>query len=470
MDEKIIIIGAGAAGIASAARLYKKGFQNLEILEATNRIGGRIQTIPFGANVVDLGGQWCHGEKGNVVYQLAGPLGLLESSIVSDDNVILRSNGELVPQDIADRMMAVSEKIMESKEIERYTGTLGQYFTERFMKAMELPKNRDIDEELVQKFLAYFHNEQRGFIAIDSWYDLTAAGSAADEECEGDQELSWKGKGYRSVLDLLLRRHPAQNDVPIPVEKFTKFNKFVTNISWYNGPDRPLVVTCADGTQHEAAHVIVTSSIGVLKENLRTMFTPQLPMAKQKAIKGIYLGTVNKIIMEFGKPFWKSLGNVFGLMWEHEDLEQLRHSKFAWTEGVSMFLKVDRQPNLLVAWMIGTEGRQAEQLPDKEIVDGMMFLLKKFFKNKVVERPIRMIRSKWSSDKNFRGSYSSRSLTTEALKTGHDKMAVPVKNSDGKPVLMFAGEATSEEYFGTVHGAIASGWREADRIVEYYEE
>lgn len=176
------------------------------------------------------------------------------------------------------------------------------------------------------------------------------------------------------------------------MEKFTKFNKFVTNISWYNGPDRPLVVTCADGTQHEAAHVIVTSSIGVLKENLRTMFTPQLPMAKQKAIKGIYLGTVNKIIMEFGKPFWKSLGNVFGLMWEQEDLEQLRHSKFAWTEGVSMFLKVDRQPNLLVAWMIGPEGRQAEQLPDKEIIDGMMFLLKKFFKNKGVERPIRMIR------------------------------------------------------------------------------
>ncbi|EDS31149.1 amine oxidase [Culex quinquefasciatus] len=470
MDEKIIIIGAGAAGIASAARLYKKGFRNLEILEATNRIGGRIQTVPFGANVVDLGGQWCHGEKGNAVYQLAGPLGLLESSIVSDDNVILRSNGELVPQDIADRMMAISEKIMESKEIERYTGTLGQYFTERFMKTMELPKNRDIGEELIQQFLAYFHNEQRGFIAIDSWYNLTAAGSAADEECEGDQELSWKGKGYRSVLELLLRRHPAQNDVSIPVEKFTKFNKFVTNISWYNGPDRPLVVTCADGTQHEAAHVIVTSSIGVLKENLRTMFTPQLPMAKQKAIKGIYLGTVNKIIMEFGKPFWKSLGNVFGLMWEQEDLEQLRHSKFAWTEGVSMFLKVDRQPNLLVAWMIGPEGRQAEQLPDKEIIDGMMFLLKKFFKNKGVERPIRMIRSKWSSDKNFRGSYSSRSLTTEALKTGHDKMAVPVKNSEGKPVLMFAGEATSEEYFGTVHGAIASGWREADRIVEYYEE
>ncbi|XP_039435651.1 spermine oxidase-like isoform X2 [Culex pipiens pallens] len=470
MDSKIILIGAGSAGIAAASRLYTKGFQNLEILEATNRIGGRINTIRFGANVVDLGGQWCHGERGNVVYELAGPLRLLEPSFTFEKVVLIRSNGEQVPQNISDRMMKVGEQIMKSKAIVRFKGTLGEYFVERFLNEMNVPENYDIDEKLVLKFLACFHNDLREIFAIDSWYELTAAGSAAFKECEGYQELGWKGKGYKSVLELLMRRHPAQNDVPIPVEKFTKFNKFVTNISWYNGPDRPLVVTCADGTQHEAAHVIVTSSIGVLKENLRTMFTPQLPMAKQKAIKGIYLGTVNKIIMEFGKPFWKSLGNVFGLMWEHEDLEQLRHSKFAWTEGVSMFLKVDRQPNLLVAWMIGTEGRQAEQLPDKEIVDGMMFLLKKFFKNKVVERPIRMIRSKWSSDKNFRGSYSSRSLTTEALKTGHDKMAVPVKNSDGKPVLMFAGEATSEEYFGTVHGAIASGWREADRIVEYYEE
>lgn len=58
MDPKIVIIGAGVAGIAAARKLLERGFRNILVLEAENRIGGRIQTIPFGGNVVDLGAQW----------------------------------------------------------------------------------------------------------------------------------------------------------------------------------------------------------------------------------------------------------------------------------------------------------------------------------------------------------------------------------------------------------------------------
>lgn len=46
-DHKVIIVGAGAAGIAAASRLVEKGLQNILILEAKNRIGGRIHTVPF---------------------------------------------------------------------------------------------------------------------------------------------------------------------------------------------------------------------------------------------------------------------------------------------------------------------------------------------------------------------------------------------------------------------------------------
>ena len=60
MNPKIVIIGSGAAGIAAAARLYEKGFKNFVILESEKRIGGRIHSIPFASNVVDLGAQWYH--------------------------------------------------------------------------------------------------------------------------------------------------------------------------------------------------------------------------------------------------------------------------------------------------------------------------------------------------------------------------------------------------------------------------
>lgn len=58
MSKTVIIIGAGASGVAAATKLVANGFKHVQILEAENRIGGRINTIPFAANVVDMGAQW----------------------------------------------------------------------------------------------------------------------------------------------------------------------------------------------------------------------------------------------------------------------------------------------------------------------------------------------------------------------------------------------------------------------------
>lgn len=57
-NKKIVIIGAGASGFAAATKLIQNGFEKIIVLEAENRIGGRINTIPFGESVVDMGGQW----------------------------------------------------------------------------------------------------------------------------------------------------------------------------------------------------------------------------------------------------------------------------------------------------------------------------------------------------------------------------------------------------------------------------
>lgn len=58
MDKQIIIIGGGASGFAAASKLISNGFVNIRILEAENRFGGRVNTISFGSNVVDMGAQW----------------------------------------------------------------------------------------------------------------------------------------------------------------------------------------------------------------------------------------------------------------------------------------------------------------------------------------------------------------------------------------------------------------------------
>lgn len=58
MNKRIVIIGAGSSGIAAATKLKSNGFLNIKVLEAENRIGGRINTVRFGENVLDLGAQW----------------------------------------------------------------------------------------------------------------------------------------------------------------------------------------------------------------------------------------------------------------------------------------------------------------------------------------------------------------------------------------------------------------------------
>ena len=68
-----LFLGAGAAGLAAASRLARSGFLNVTILEASNRIGGRVRSsLEFGKNhgYVELGAQWIHGEIGNVAFKV----------------------------------------------------------------------------------------------------------------------------------------------------------------------------------------------------------------------------------------------------------------------------------------------------------------------------------------------------------------------------------------------------------------
>lgn len=56
------------------------------------------------------------------------------------------------------------------------------------------------------------------------------------------------------------------------------------------------------------------------------------------------------------------------------------------------------------------------------------------------------------------------------MNVSHVNLAEPLLGIDKCPVIQFAGEATNRHHFGTVHGAIESGWREADRLINFYKK
>lgn len=77
-------------------------------------------------------------------------------------------------------------------------------------------------------------------------------------------------------------------------------------------------------------------------------------------------------------------------------------------------------------------------------------------------------RSKWNSNRHFLGSYSYYSLKSDANNASTSTLAEPIIDNHSKPVILFAGEATSTHYYSTVHGAISTGWREAQRLIDLY--
>lgn len=246
-------------------------------------------------------------------------------------------------------------------------------------------------------------------------------------------------------------------------------NKEVNKIEWASPARDTAVVNCSDGSTFEADHVIVTTSVGVLKENFQTWFLPALPPFKVHAIQGLSFGTVDKIFLEFEKPFWDKEWAGFSMLWQTKDSEAIRKTDKAWLEDIFGFYKVDYQPNILCGWIGGPSARKMEFLDDKTVYDGCVYLFERFLGNQMPwTKPVNLVRSQWHSNRHFRGSYSFRSITTDLLKTSARDLAQPLFNVVGKPVLQFAGEATSDHYYSTVHGAVEAGWREAKRIADFY--
>lgn len=138
MNKKIVIIGAGPSGIAAATKLIENGFTNLTILEAESRIGGRVNTVPFGNGVAEVGAQYCHGIRNNAVYDLAFELGYLSEMALGKtiSYPIYDTNGLLVPADKSMKLFLLANHILESEEIISYKGSLGNFFMEKWDELM----------------------------------------------------------------------------------------------------------------------------------------------------------------------------------------------------------------------------------------------------------------------------------------------------------------------------------------------
>ena len=195
----------------------------------------------------------------------------------------------------------------------------------------------------------------------------------------------------------------------------------------------------------QANHVLVTVPLGVLQAG-RIAFNPSLPRAKRDAIRKTRMGVFNKIFLKFDSVFWGDDYELIGYMGSQDS---------DWPEIVN-FHKIAGLP-LLLAFSAGAAGEQNERRSDAEVVACLMECLRKMYGQNIPE-PAGHLVTRWKQDPFSFGSYSY--VPVGSKQSQRRQIGMPVDNR-----VFFAGEATSQFFPSTVHGAFLSGVRAAYEIM-----
>jgi monoamine oxidase len=420
-EAEVLVLGAGISGLAAARTLADKGVSVI-LLEARNRIGGRMWTDTSLGLPLDLGASWIHGVKGNPITALAKQFGV-ETVVTDYDNGILYNfDGRELSEDDYKEVEDLFESIYgEVAQMQDDTDTdmpLQQAFD-------EVISQMDLSTEELHRLDFYI----QGQFALELGADpdnLSLWEWDQDEEFGGDDVVF--PQGYNQIADGLAKGL----DIRLGVK--------VTHISY--GADGVDVET-SSGT-FSGKKAIVTFPLGVLKQAV-VKFDPPLPESKQSAIDRLDMGVLNKVYLKFSEVFWDE---------EFEGIAYLGEETGEWCDWLN-FVPYINEP-VLMAFHGGAKGYAIEELSDDAIIAGAMKTLRVIYGESIPE-PDGYLITRWGRDPFAFGSYSH--IPPFASGEDYDTLFEPVDD-----VLYFAGEATSREYPATVHGAYLSGVAAADEI------
>ncbi|MGY3619713.1 flavin monoamine oxidase family protein [Bradyrhizobium sp. USDA 10063] len=402
-EADVVVIGAGAAGIAAARRVLAAG-RKVIVLEAASQVGGRCQTdsstfeVPF-----DRGARWAHNPETNPMVRLARTAGL-----------------ELMPA-------PSGEKI----RIGRRNARPGE--TEEFLAAL-VRANRAIDDAARRSDVscASVLPKELGDWAGTTEFVLGASFTGKDLK---DVSVVDKARAQdrtsaiacRQGLGTLIANLGAQ----LPVALSTPANR----ISWSN---RDVVVDTPSG-KIQARAAIITVSTNVLAAG-KLKFDSELPRRIGDAVAKLSLGSYDRIALELP-------GNPLGLARDDVLIEQSNSTRTA-----LLYANVAGS-SLCTIDVAGSFGRDLSAEGEQAMVAFAVEWLKKLFGSDAVAGIKKSSATRWNASPHILGAMSVAAPGGQAARRA---LIDPVG------CMYFAGEATHDTLWGTVDGAWESGERAAE--------
>ncbi|KAJ5123089.1 hypothetical protein N7448_009186 [Penicillium atrosanguineum] len=437
----VAILGGGMAGVAAAQALSNSSIHDFVIIEYRDTLGGRVAHTGFGKKpsgdpyTVEIGANWVQGLGSpggpeNPVWTFAKKWDL--NNTYSNYSAILTYNetGYTDYSAILDEYENMYEGASEQAGILLKQNLQDQTTRSGLSLAGWKPKKDDMKRQAVEWWEWDWEDanspEESSFIFGSAGSNLTF------NQFSDENNYVWDQRGYNRIIKKEASTFLKKNDPRLHL------NSVITNVTY---SDDGVTIHKEDGSCVQAAYAVCTFSLGVL-QNDAVSFAPELPSWKQTAIQKFSMGTYTKIFLQFNETFWPRDTQYF----LYADPTTRGYYPVWQSLSAPGFIE---ESNIIFATVVSQEAYRIERQTDEQTKDEAMAVLRKMFPDVDIPEPEAFMYPRWSTTPWAYGSYSNwpPSTTLEM----HENLRANIDR------LWFAGEATSAQYFGFLHGAWFEG-------------